>query len=396
MGCLKLQYCSVKQEYTPALHIVHGKRRENNPVQEKQTEGKVVVSFHSILAITDAAGSLVEQRQFGAWGTADYFSKGLQASAFNHENSLLSRGYTGHEHFFGVSLIHMNGRMYDQNVGRFLSPDNNIQEPFNTQSFNRYSYTVNNPLKYIDPSGESWDDNDLWPPDEDEYEDENKDKDIEWTWNEDEDVNIEWTWNGKEWIGEITEVEYIIYNSSQEESFEDSDDGFGGLDDSFRNFDDRFENSNGFGGYDGFDQGPVRKREKYIRLKNQDNRFGEPGLVPLSGEIFFFIVSEGAVAGISAAFKGVRWIGRGSKSFFKGTKYTNKVLGQIKRGDFHAFPESVKAFENAGKITTIKGGDGVTRQMLKISGSYRGKQGFFEFIKNSDGYINHRLFRPLK
>ena len=168
-------------------------------------------------------------------------------------------------------------------------------------------------MKYIDPSGESWDDNDSWPPDEDEYEDENKDKDIEWTWNEDEDVNIEWTWNGKEWIGEITEVEYIIYNSSQEESFEDSDDGFGGLDD-------RFENSNGFSGYDGFDEGPVRKREKYIRLKNQDNRFGEPGLVPLSEELFFFIVSEGAVAGISAAFKGIRWLaGRGSSSLV--TKY---------------------------------------------------------------------------
>ena len=280
----------------------------------------------SILAITDAAGSLVEQRQFGAWGTADYFSKGLQASAFNHENSLLSRGYTGHEHFFGVSLIHMNGRMYDANLGRFLSPDNNIQEPFNTQSFNRYSYTVNNPLKYIDPSGESWDDNDLWPPDEDEYEDENKDKDIEWTWNEDEDVNIEWTWNGNEWIGEITEVEYIIYNSSQEESFEDSDDGFGGLDDSFRNFDDRFENSNGFSGYDGFDQGPVRKREKYIRLKNQDNRFGEPGLVPLSGEIFLFIVSEGAVAGISAALKGVRWVGRGVRNVIPKGKLAGHIF----------------------------------------------------------------------
>lgn len=48
----------------------------------------------------------------------------------------------------------MNGRMYDAKLRRFLSPDNFIQDPFNTQSFNRYGYVWNNPLKYNDPSGE--------------------------------------------------------------------------------------------------------------------------------------------------------------------------------------------------------------------------------------------------
>ncbi len=54
----------------------------------------------------------------------------------------------------GVGLIHMNGRMYDAKLGRFISPDNFVQEPFNTQSFNRFGYGLNNPLKYVDPSGE--------------------------------------------------------------------------------------------------------------------------------------------------------------------------------------------------------------------------------------------------
>ncbi len=54
----------------------------------------------------------------------------------------------------GVGLIHMNGRMYDAKLGRFISPDNFVQEPFNTQSFNRFGYGFNNPLKYVDPSGE--------------------------------------------------------------------------------------------------------------------------------------------------------------------------------------------------------------------------------------------------
>jgi len=79
--------------------------------------------------------------------------------------------------------------------------------------------------------------------------------------------------------------------------------------------------------------------------------------------------------------------------FFAGTKYTDKVLGQIKTGDLHGFPESVRTFQSAGQVTKITGGDGKVRDMLKIPGEYRGKQGFFEFIKESDGSINHRLFK---
>lgn len=48
----------------------------------------------------------------------------------------------------------MNGRMYDPKLGRFLSPDPYVQSPTNPQNFNRYSYCLNNPLKYTDPSGE--------------------------------------------------------------------------------------------------------------------------------------------------------------------------------------------------------------------------------------------------
>ncbi len=46
-----------------------------------------------------------------------------------------------------------NGRMYDPALGRFLSPDPFMQDPSNTQNFNRYSYCLNNPLKFTDPSG---------------------------------------------------------------------------------------------------------------------------------------------------------------------------------------------------------------------------------------------------
>ncbi len=69
---------------------------------------------------------------------------------------LYDRGFTGHEHLYGFGLINMNGRMYDPTFSCFLSPDNYIQSPGNSQSFNRYAYCLNNPLKYVDPDGEFW------------------------------------------------------------------------------------------------------------------------------------------------------------------------------------------------------------------------------------------------
>ncbi len=51
-------------------------------------------------------------------------------------------------------MINMNGRLYDPVMARMLSPDNHVQDPENTQNYNRYSYCMNNPLKYVDPTGE--------------------------------------------------------------------------------------------------------------------------------------------------------------------------------------------------------------------------------------------------
>jgi len=55
-----------------------------------------------------------------------------------------------------VEKENMNGRLYDPVIGRFFSPDNIVQLPEFSQSFNRYSSCLNNPLKYTDPSGQTW------------------------------------------------------------------------------------------------------------------------------------------------------------------------------------------------------------------------------------------------
>lgn len=56
-------------------------------------------------------------------------------------------------HLEDAGLIHMNGRVYDPRLGRFLEADPYIQAHGNLQSFNRYTYVMNNPFMYTDPSG---------------------------------------------------------------------------------------------------------------------------------------------------------------------------------------------------------------------------------------------------
>ncbi len=131
--------------------VVHIKKNGTNAINEYHYLHRDHLG--SILAITDSDANIVEQTHFGAWGKIEQYKSRGNIASFGY-TSLLGRGYTGHEHFTSVGLIHMNGRMYDANLGRFLSPDTYIQDPYNTQSYNRYGYVWNNPLKYNDPTGE--------------------------------------------------------------------------------------------------------------------------------------------------------------------------------------------------------------------------------------------------
>jgi RHS repeat-associated protein len=108
----------------------------------------------SIVLITDKVGEIVEKRLFDAWGDIIQIQDGNNNVLTSF--AVLDRGYTGHEHLQSVALVHMNGRLYDAKLHRFLQPDNFVQDPYNTQNYNRYGYVLNNPLKYTDPSGEFW------------------------------------------------------------------------------------------------------------------------------------------------------------------------------------------------------------------------------------------------
>jgi RHS repeat-associated protein len=66
---------------------------------------------------------------------------------------LSDRGFTGHRALGGLGLVHMKARFYLPGVGRFLSADTLIPDPLSPQSLNRFAYVLNNPLKFVDPTG---------------------------------------------------------------------------------------------------------------------------------------------------------------------------------------------------------------------------------------------------
>jgi len=104
----------------------------------------------SVDTITDGRGVAIERSGFQPFGAR--LGAGWTTSVAG-VLPFTNRGFTGHEHIDEIGLIHMNGRVYDPELGRFLSADPFVQAPNNSQSYNRYSYVMNNPMKYTDPSG---------------------------------------------------------------------------------------------------------------------------------------------------------------------------------------------------------------------------------------------------
>lgn len=115
----------------------------------------------SVQTIADSNGNLVERLSFDVWGqrrsAVDWHTLEqlgwLQSTEFQSLKNETTRGYTGHEMLDEVGLIHMNGRVYDPLLARFMEADPFVQAPGNLQSYNRYAYVWNNPLRATDPSG---------------------------------------------------------------------------------------------------------------------------------------------------------------------------------------------------------------------------------------------------
>ena len=117
-----------------------------------QTEYYTKDHLGSIVAITDQTGAVTQRLSFDVFGKRRYPNGAADPNGLLN-NPDMYHGYTGHEMLDAVGLIHMNGRIFDPAIGRFLSADPNIQAPDMLASYNRYSYCWNNPYACTDPSG---------------------------------------------------------------------------------------------------------------------------------------------------------------------------------------------------------------------------------------------------
>lgn len=154
------------------------KVQQGSTVKYKRTvAGVAIFNYDGNLAplerltmFTDALGSVVATRNatsgalngmaFNPWGERVMASNygdivdGTQLTPFlSVLNVPTTRGFTGHEMVDSMGLIHMNGRIYDARLGRFLQADIQVDGVLSTQGYNRYSYGQNNPLSGTDPSG---------------------------------------------------------------------------------------------------------------------------------------------------------------------------------------------------------------------------------------------------
>ena len=382
----------------------------------------------SIVMLTDENGNIAERRHFDPWGQVvkveDGSGKVLQGL------TLLDRGFTGHEHLQTVGLIHMNGRLYDPALHRFLQPDNYVQDPFNTQNFNRYGYCLNNPLLYTDPTGEWFVIDDAIAMLVGGV--------VNLTINAIQG-NVTSFWSGLGYFavgvgagaaslyggplagGAVLGLGNNITSQVSQNGWSNIsltsaiiDTGIG-MGSAYLGGQISSKFSGVFSKVFNSISSPILKNVLINSTSNAASGF------LLSAGISFAYTKDfdqalkdgvkgagyglalGSALGVVQGFQYAKeydvnpWTGK-RNDFFKGTWYSNKVLGQMSNTSdaFHSFPENVKAFQMDGVVTPLKGKDGVIVPILKIPGSYRGKEGYFEFIKERDGMINHRLFRQIK
>ena len=381
------------------------------------------------LAVVDSLGNKVFDAHYDAWGRQHDVTV----------NSIgLHRGYSGHEMLDEFRLINMNARLYSPYAGRFLAPDNYVQAPENTQSFNRYSYCLNNPLKYADPSGNYAFIDDLIAAV------------VGGTVNVCSNLiagEVKDFWHGLSLFGVgAVAGEATLYgsplagaavmgigNSVINQGYVN---GWDKIDEAQLGSDVLMSMTTSYlGGCLGnYLSKPLSQLTKNVTndilreaingsLTNASTGFVLGTAFGLNGgdADFNSVLSNGlrggaqgfaigTIGGVGTGFqqravqirnaklqeaKPTVTQGKseqGTTSFFENTKRSDIVNSKVWAGNHHGFPNSVEAFEQYGIKYKQKGRDGKMYQHLDIKGSYHGYNGTFEFIKDEKGIITHRFF----
>ena len=97
----------------------------------------------SVVAVLDATGAVVGEQRYRPFGQPR-LTPGITQT---------DRGYTGQQSLAQAGLQDYNARWFDTSLGAFASSDSLVQYAYSPQALNRYSYVLNNPLTYSDPTG---------------------------------------------------------------------------------------------------------------------------------------------------------------------------------------------------------------------------------------------------
>ena len=108
----------------------------------------------SVAVVTTSTGTVQSQLAYDAWGKMRSPTTGADDEACAlPPASPTTRGFTDQEQMEDVCLVNFNARIYDPQIGRFMSADPTTEAPYNLQDLNRYTYVLNNPLSLTDPTG---------------------------------------------------------------------------------------------------------------------------------------------------------------------------------------------------------------------------------------------------
>ena len=134
------------------LHVVHAGRK----IASFNAQATVALyplhdALGSVKVVTDRYGAVLEQNTYKAYGKLDYGSLGFIYSSDRYTGQTYVRGTTSV--YGGSGLYWYNSRFYDPEIGRFVQPDTIVPSLDDPQTLNRYTYVLNNPFRYNDPSG---------------------------------------------------------------------------------------------------------------------------------------------------------------------------------------------------------------------------------------------------
>jgi RHS repeat-associated protein len=136
------------KELTPLSHVFAGSQRVASIRTDGQTQSYHGNHLGSASVIADQNGErkeFLDYYPFGTYERTDYDT--------NFPN--VKYTYTDQEEDDELGLYNYKARLYDPLLGRFITPDSIVPDPGDPQALNRYSYVLNNPMVYVDPSGHS-------------------------------------------------------------------------------------------------------------------------------------------------------------------------------------------------------------------------------------------------